>query len=440
MKFSSFVKTTVADMAKIVTSKGGLKSLYGVSLYRNAGYLMLNSGIFAITGFFFWIVAAKLYPVEAVGISSASISAVGLIAMLSVLGLDYGLIRFLPSAGERANVMINSCFTIGGIVSFVFAIIFLAGLGVWSPALLPIRNNVGYSIAFVFFAMIATQQSFSGQSYIAVRKTGFSLIQGMIAGLLRFVPLVILPAYFERFGIFTSWALALCLAVIVSVLFLLPRVHKGYVSMPTIRKDIVGEMIRFSFANYIANILSMLPQLILPLMVVNLLGAEKNAFYYIGWSMAGIVFMIPQAASLSLLAEASFDEKYIKSQLMRSLKLIFTLLVLAIVILLLSGDKLLLIFGRDYAENATKLLWVLAGSALPLSLNYLYFTIKRVEKEMKSVIWLNAFIAVATLGIACFLLPRMGIIGAGLAWLISQSTVLFWTLPYLGRRVFSNPI
>jgi O-antigen/teichoic acid export membrane protein len=439
MKFTSFIKITITDMSKIMTSKEGLKSLYGVSLYRNAVYLMLNSSIFAITGFFFWIAAAKLYPAEAVGISSAAISAVGLLSMLSVLGLDYGLIRFLPGSGEKTNAMINSCFTIGGIVSIVFAIIFLAGIGVWSPALLPIRNNTWYFIAFVFFAMVATMQSFSGQSFVAVRKTGFSLIQGLIASILRFVPLVILPAYFETFGIFASWALAICVAVIISITLLLPRAHKGYRPVPSIRKDVVREMIRFSFANYVANILSTLPQLILPLMVVNLLSAEKNAYYYIGWSMVGIVFMVPQAASLSLLAEASHDEKQTRKELMRSLKMILLLLVPAIVILLLLGDKLLLFFGKNYAENATKLLWILAASALPLSLNYVYFTIKRVEKKMKSVIWLNAFITVATLGIAYFLLPRIGIIGAGLAWLISQSVVALWTLLYLGRRVFTNP-
>jgi len=34
--------------------------------------------------------------------------------MLSGLGFGYGLIRFLPSAGERASTLINSCFTVAG--------------------------------------------------------------------------------------------------------------------------------------------------------------------------------------------------------------------------------------------------------------------------------------------------------------------------------------
>ena len=102
-KLASFVKETLVDAARILTTKESLKGLYGVSLYRNAVYLMINSGVFAITGFFFWMAAARLYPTEAVGLASAAIVASGLLALLSTLGLDCGLIRFLPWSGEKAR-------------------------------------------------------------------------------------------------------------------------------------------------------------------------------------------------------------------------------------------------------------------------------------------------------------------------------------------------
>jgi len=38
--------------------------------------------------------------------------------------------------GRGKQGMINSCFSIGGSASIIFALIFLAGLGIWSPALL----------------------------------------------------------------------------------------------------------------------------------------------------------------------------------------------------------------------------------------------------------------------------------------------------------------
>jgi O-antigen/teichoic acid export membrane protein len=173
-------------------------------------------------------------------------------------------------------------------------------------------------------------------------------------------------------------------------------------------------------------------------MVVNLLGATQNAYFYIGWAIAGIVFMIPTAISLSMLAEAAHNEEKLIMELKRSLQLIFLLLVPVIIVLLLLSHTFLMFFGKAYAENALQLLWILAVAAIPLSLNYVYITIRRVEKKMRSVIWLSAFITVATLVSSYFLLPVMGIKGAGIGWLASQGAAAVFTLPYLWRRLFKK--
>lgn len=433
-KLVSFAKETVIDTIRILTTKEGLKSLYGVSLYRNAIYLMLNSTAQAVTGFFFWIAAARLYATEAVGLASAAIAAAGLLALLSTLGLDYGLIRFLPGSGDKARDIINSCFTVGGLVAIALAFVFLAGLGFWSPALLPIREHPVFFTTFVLFASTSALQHFTNQTFIAERRAGFALAQGLVFSLLRFIPLIVLASLLQTFGIFASWGIAVSIAVAAAILLFLPRVEKGYRPFPSVGKRVVSEMMRFSSANYIANILWVIPQFVLPLLVVNLLGAEQNAYFYIGLGVAGIVFMVPMAASLSLFAEGSYEEEKLSYEVRRSLKLILVLIVPAIVILLLLGDKILLLFGRAYSENATKLLWILALSALPLSLNHIYFSIKRVEKRMKSVIGLTVFIALATLGISYLLLPHMGILGAGVAWISSQGVAALMTLLYLWRR------
>ncbi|MBA7502786.1 hypothetical protein ES706_01380 [subsurface metagenome] len=435
MKPLSFIRATFLDALGIVRSpREGLKSLYGISLYRNAVYLMLNSAILALTGFFFWAVAARLYPVEGVGLASAAISAMSLLAVLSTLGLTYGLIRFLPKAGEKSRDMINSCFTIGGLTSIALSLIFLAGLPFWSPALLPIREHPVFFAAFIIFAGAITFQSFTQQTFVAKRKAGFALAQGLTFGLLRFIPLVALAALFHTFGIFASWGIAASVAVAIGIFLFLPKVQAGYRPVPTIRRQAINDMMHFSFVNYAANILWAIPTYVLPLMVVNLLGAEQNAYFYIARAIASVLFMIPLAASFSLLAEGSHNEERLASDIKRSLRLILFLLIPAIIIIFFLGDKILLFFGAVYSENATRLLRILAISALPVSLNYIYFSIKRVEMKMKGVIGLSAFIAVATLALSHVLLPRMGIIGAGIAWLVSQAVVAVVTGCKLWRR------
>lgn len=427
----SFIKETIVGAVKAITSKEGLKSLYGVSLYRNAVYLMLNSAILAFIGFFFWMIAARLYPVEGVGLASAAISAVGLLAVLSTLGLDYGLIRFLPNSGDNANKIINSCFTIGGLVSIALSLMFLAGLPFWLPVLLPIREHPVFFSGFVIFTAACTLYTFTQRSFVAKRRAGFALAEGLIFGLLRFIPLIFLAALFHTFGIFASWGIALGVAMIVGILLFLPRIQAGYRPLPAIDKQAINGIMHFSFANYGANLLWAIPILVLPLMVVDLLGAEANAYFYIGWTIGYLLFVIPITMSFSLFAEGSHNQERLAGDVRRSLKLILVILVPAIILIFLLGGKILLLFGTAYSENATKLLWILAISALPLSINQIYFGKKRVEMRMKNVVGFSAFIAVSTLGLSWFLLPQMGILGAGVAWLLANGLVTLIVVPML---------
>jgi len=47
------------------------------------------------------------------------------------------------------------------------------------------------------------------------------------------------------------------------------------------------------------------PNMILPIMVLNVLGAEQAAYYYIAYAIAALLFMIPNAISMSLFVEGS---------------------------------------------------------------------------------------------------------------------------------------
>jgi len=409
-----------------------IQGLLRISLYRNAAYLLMTSGTNGLAGFLFWAVAARLYPAEGVGLASAAISVMGLLALLSTLGMDYGLIRFLPGAHARGNSIINSCLTLSGLVSLVLAAIFLAGITVWSPALLRVQQNPVFFISFIIFSVASVFRIFAERIFVARRRSGFTLTQGLVFNLIRFIPLVALAPLFDVFGIFASWGIGLGMAVLISIPFLIPRIQSGYRPKPVIEKTSIQSMMHFSFANYAANIFWAIPILILPLMVVNLLGAEANAYFYVGWALGYLLINIPVTVSFSLFAEGSNSQERMGRDIGRSLKLV-PVLVPVIAIVFLAGDKVLALFGAAYAEHATTLLWVLAVSAIPAGLNHTYFTVKRVQKRMKDVISLSAFIAAITMVLSFVLLPRMGIVGAGIGWLIPQVIVAIVITPRLLR-------
>ena len=381
----------------------------------------MSSIIQAATGIVFWIVATRLYSTDAVGLASATIAVVSLIALISTIGLDFALIRFLPNAGPKSQDMLNSCITIGGLASIVLALIFVAGLEYWSPALLPIRENAVFISVFVLSIFAAVISSLIQQAFVAKREAGFILMQGLLFSLLRFIPLVILSGVFQTFGIFTSWGVALSFSVAISIFLFMPRIEPDYRPLPVVRTKIIKSMLHFSYTNYLANIAWSIPGIIFPLMVVNMLGSEQNAYFYISWTISSILFAIPLSISFSLFAEGSNNEDKLMHEATRSLKLSSLILAPFVIIILVAGDRLLLVFGGDYSENSTWLLRILALSVFPLSINYIYLTIKRVQMKMRNVVAFSSSIAISTIGLSYVLLPHIGINGVGIAWLASQS-------------------
>src|SRR3989304_4537393 len=173
------------------TSRQKLRQQLHVSLYRNAIYLMASQAITGISGLAFWLVAARwLYDAEDVGLASAALSAVMLLGLLATLGLDYAIIRFLPNSGKSSRAMINSCLTLGAIAAVVIALIFIAGLDLWSPALLFLRQDALFLCTFVLFTVGWTLYILTARTFVAKRRAGYALTQSLILNLVRF-PLVI---------------------------------------------------------------------------------------------------------------------------------------------------------------------------------------------------------------------------------------------------------
>ena len=428
MRLSDFPPfKVVAEAIGIITSREKLKQLIATPLYSNAFYLMLNTGVMALLGFFFWMIAARFYTEAEVGFSSAIIAAISLLTLVSLVGLNISLVRFLPHS-DKPRELINSCYTLGGLTSVAVAGIFLAGLGFWSPALAFVNQNAIFASAFIIFTLLWTLSNLVNYTFIARRRAGFVLSKDSIFSVLK-VPLPILfVVSFHAFGIVASWGIAVAVALVVSIFLFLPKVQDSYKPVPTLKLSLFKDMWRYSSGNYLANLFMACLPFILPLMVVNLLGAEQNAYFYVGWMMAGLLFAIPAAVSQSLFAEGSHFEDKLKENVARSLKFTYLLLVPAVIVLILVGKWLLLAFGQSYSLNALHLLWVLSLSSIPLALTHIYTSILRVTGRIKELMAIWGFIALVVILASYLIMPVTGIIGIGYAWLGAQAVVAIYIL------------
>jgi O-antigen/teichoic acid export membrane protein len=432
-KKDSGIRKLLSNVVAIVAFKERLRQQLSIPLYRNAIYLMANQVVTAVFGLAFWVIAAKIYVPADVGLASATISAMMLLNLFASLGLDYALVRFLPASGKDSSAMINSSLTIAGLTAAIATTAFVLGLSFWSPALVYLQEHPAYAVAFVVFNTAWTLFLVQTRTFVARRRAEFSLAQATVFNVLRIALLIPMTAMIGVFGMVSSWGIAVSAAFIIGVVILQPRVEASYRPIPTIKWKLIRGILRFSAANYVAVLLWSAPILLLPLMVANLVGADFNAYFQIAWSITNVLFQVPIAVSFSMLAEGSSDEAKLDQHSTRSLIFTFLIVIPAVLLVVLFAHNLLAFFGEDYASEGTSLLRVLALSAVPVSINQLFFVAERVGMAMRRLIFLHVFIASSTLAISAILLSHtdMGIMGAGIAWLSSQSAAalvgaFFW--------------
>src|SRR5439155_22968013 len=84
---------------------------------RNAVYLILTEAVGAGLGLAFWSVAARLFVDRDLGLGAVLITSATLLAILSTLGFNVSLVRFLPERDAPIVRLINSSVTIGSVVA-----------------------------------------------------------------------------------------------------------------------------------------------------------------------------------------------------------------------------------------------------------------------------------------------------------------------------------
>ena len=396
---------------QIAKYKSGLISHLRDPLLKNSIFIMLTSVSGAGFGFIFWMLAAKLYSPKDVGTATALISSMALLVLISRFGLDSSIIRFFPT--NNKSRIFNTSVIITTFFAVLFGVIFIIGVDTFSPELHILKipfNAASYLIFLATSSIIAL----STASFIAIRKAGFQFLQSIVVGsrILFLIPLMTLGAIdiFGAVGI--SFIFAFLLA-----LFLLAKsgIRLGF----TFDHEFLNESLHFSVGNYLAGMFTMGPTLILPILVMNTLGAENAAYYYIAYSISALLFMIPNSISMSLFVEGSHGEA-LKKSVIKSLVAIFSILLPAIIILYVIGGKVLGVVGADYATNGLELLRMMVVANIFVSINFVYFSIMRIQEDMCGLVLLSGFVFVLLIGLSYIFMLMFGIVGVGYAWMVSS--------------------
>ena len=398
-----------------------LKNKLKDDIYKNSIFLMMSVIVMTGFGFFFWTIAARLFSTNEIGLATTIISAFSLINSIAGFGLGTALIRFLPGSNVK-NRKINSAFSASIFASILVTIIFLLGINYFSPKLLFIKENIYYSIIFIFGVIIAILFNLVDSVFIAYKSAKYVLIKDFVYSSLKLV-LIFLFSSLMAFGIFVSWITAFLIAFIFGLIILITKF--SYKPRFVIYDSIIKKIFSFSIGNHLANLIKTLPSSIIPLLITNILSPSNTAYYYVAFNIAGLLFMIPNTVASSLFAKVSGDEKELGKAMKKSIAFILLLLIPGILVFLFFDKYLLLLFGKEYSNNAVIVLNLLTLSSLFAAMSSLYLTYLNIKKKIKRLVFVNLVICLATILFVYLLMPY-GLKGIGLGYLLGQAMILLF--------------
>lgn len=377
-------------------------------LYRNSIYISASSIMRAISGFIFWNIAARLYPPEDVGIASALISAINLIFMISLLGLDFSLIRFYPEYRERAagSALILTLVT-SVIVSMMYALIMGRSeslRGIFSTKFL---------LLFMLFSMTATAYNIFALHAIAKRRAEHSFVQSILFAV-RFLFLFTLVSL-GAVGVVSAFGLGLALGVLY-----------GLVAINDIKLKFDFEYLKasfkFSLGNYIASLANNVPNYLMPTVALKTLGEKEAAYFYIAFMVGSLVLFVPNAISTSFFVEGSYGLKDMRRTLKKVVTFSYLYLTIATVFVWLFGKFILGFFGEEYVAGFGLLKLMILGGFFAIPVNF-SISLLNIQKMVREVVVINALRAIMFLGLSYLLMSRLGIEGIGWGWIGGYSVL-----------------
>ena len=405
MKLSQFL-----THIQIVTDISTLRNYFKNPIYHNSLYLTFGRFLDVGFGFLFWALAARLFSVSDVGIATALIASIGLVIAISRLGFDMSIIRFMPSH-DHSRVF-NSCLWITTAATIVVGIIYIAAIDFISPNIAFIRD---YALFFILFAIVNSFTLTTGNAFLSIRKANLKFIQNLIMGVR--LPLLLLFVFLGSLGIFYSFGVAYIVGAVFALLII-----PGYFPLSlNIDWEFIRKTLRFSSLNYLTGLFQMVPGLVMPIIIVNLVSPKDAALYYIAFAIGNLVLIIPDAMSMSFLVEGSHGVN-LREGMIRTLAASYAVLVPAILFIFFFGNILLGFFGKDY-QAAFDLLRVIVVSSLFVTIYLVFISIQFIRLKAGAMVVLTLIHFVLFIGLSYVFLIWFGVVGAGYAWALTHMII-----------------
>jgi len=409
----------------------------------NSGSLVGTTAVTSILGFAYWWLAARQFPLEAVGIASASVSTMMLLGSLCLLGLGTLLITELPrQPGQEGSLISTALVVVGGFgggIGILFAIFAPCVSAEFNPLKASTIDIIIFAVGVSFTSITLVLD----QALIGILHGSLQLWRNTFFAVAKLILLFVIGLYLSQktgITIYMAWAIGSGLSLVALLGFAL-RKRGGFRKANFPQWGLLRKLGPAAIQHHLLNLTLQAPTQALPILVTVLLSAKMNAWFYVSWMIASFIFMVPTALTMVLHAMNSAQQSSLRYKARVTIGVALVISLLAICLLLVASKQVLGLFGSSYAEQATWCLRILALATFPLIIKNHYISICRIQDRI-----VNAMLGMLPGGVLELVAAALGahlggLFGLSLGWviaLVAEAIFMFHTVYKAIRPVNSS--
>jgi len=350
------------------------------------------------------------------------VSAMLLVTSLATAGLKRGLIRFIGPAGPGGRRLVVQVYAAGVVLSVIFGVVFLMGVGGLVDHLPALRHGVvGPLILLVAvgtWAVFVLQDSalIGGRRAAAVPASNavFSVVKILALGLFLFTPID------QGWAVLLSWIAPGLLIVVLVNYWALNGGLRLQATRSSTDPPTVAAVLRFTSAEYVSAFFWQGAVYLTPLLVLARLGATKNAHFYLAFQIGFALFLISSNITDALVADAADSATHLAAKVWRVSAQMAALMIPAVAILLVAAPQIMGLFGPGYRSDGATVLRLISLAGALNAVTTVLVAVAHVRRHLSLVVILHVLMAVVTIGLAALLASSRGLRGVAEAWLIAQ--------------------
>ena len=392
--------------------------------------LVSGKAVSMLLGFLFWLGAARMFPERVVGLTSGVISSIMLCVLLAVLGIGSAFIVLFPAHLRRLHRLLDTAISLAICSGMAGAGLFLLlAAGVFEELNVVVHAPL-FALLFVAMGALGTVQVLLDQVSMAQRRGHDVLSRNVVNGLVTILPLPILHAVMPSAGafeLFTCWVGGVLCASLLAW-SQLHRTAGSYSFHPRIDKRIGADLLRIGLPNQALTVAERAPGLVLPVVIVELLSPEINAYWYSAWMMAWAAFVIPVSIGIAMFAESAHDPASLRRQVRSSLVSALVMGAGTATAIAVLAPFVLALLGPSYAQAATEPLRILVWAVVPSVCTQVYYSVCRSRDRLVEAVATGAVGGTVGVGAVAVAGMDVGLVGMAAAWVASQTVLGVWSL------------